>query len=139
MAGRVVLIDTGPLVASLSRRDHHTWAVEEMSRLRRPLVTGEAVLSEAGFLLSSVGLDPALPLDAVARGALIVQPVVAEVSKRIASLMRTYANLPMSLADAALVGLAEAAPEAIVFTTDSDFHVYRQRGSETIPLLFPPT
>ncbi|MEM6328221.1 MAG: hypothetical protein AAF791_13990 [Bacteroidota bacterium] len=51
--------------------------------------------------------------------------------------MRTYADLPMSLADAALVVLAETTPEAAVFTTDSDFHVYRQHGTEAIPLLHP--
>ncbi|MEM6328220.1 MAG: hypothetical protein AAF791_13985 [Bacteroidota bacterium] len=49
-----------------------------MIRLPSPLLTCEAVFAEAGFLLQRAGLDPALPLDAVVRGALIVHPVVAE-------------------------------------------------------------
>ena len=52
---RRVLVDAGPLVALLDRRDrHHQWAKAEIGKLRDPLFTCEAVLSEAFFLLSRV-------------------------------------------------------------------------------------
>jgi len=47
------IVDTGPLVAFLDRRErHHTWAVEQMRELNAPLFVCEPVLTEAMFLLS---------------------------------------------------------------------------------------
>ena len=41
-----VLIDTGPLVANLNRKDRwHSWAVEQMSSLEQPLVTCKPVIT----------------------------------------------------------------------------------------------
>ena len=54
MAGRV-LVDSGPLVALLNRRDiHHAWAQRELANLHEPLLTCEAVLSEVFCLLSRI-------------------------------------------------------------------------------------
>jgi len=50
---RRIILDTGPLVAFLNRQDkHHRWALMQWERLQPPLITCEAVLSEACFLLS---------------------------------------------------------------------------------------
>jgi predicted nucleic acid-binding protein len=47
---RAVLLDTGPLVALLDRRDrYHSWMVEHWADVEVPLLTCEAVLSEACF------------------------------------------------------------------------------------------
>ena len=47
MIGRVIL-DAGPLVALLNRRDrHHSWARDQWARISPPLITCEAVLAEA--------------------------------------------------------------------------------------------
>ncbi len=47
-----VILDTGPLVAFLSHRDvHHEWVTPQMAKLHSPLLTCEAVISEACFLL----------------------------------------------------------------------------------------
>ena len=49
-----VVIDTGPLVAWLNRRDqHHRWSVQILDTVEVPLITCEPVLSEACFLLST--------------------------------------------------------------------------------------
>ena len=54
-----VLLDTGPLVALLDRREsHHQWAVDQIKQLVPPLITCGAVLSEAFFLLR--GTEPPL-------------------------------------------------------------------------------
>lgn len=46
-----VLLDTGPLVALLDRSDaHHTWAVERMRNVALPLLTADAVVTEAAYL-----------------------------------------------------------------------------------------
>jgi predicted nucleic acid-binding protein len=42
------ICDTGPLVAYLNRHDpHHAWAVAVMKQVRPPMLTCEAVLTEA--------------------------------------------------------------------------------------------
>ena len=49
---RRIVLDTGPLVALLAKRDrHHAWAIAQWSQIEPPLLTCEAVLSEAFFLL----------------------------------------------------------------------------------------
>ena len=48
-----VLVDTGPLVAFLNRRDRfHDWTAAQWNQIAAPMLTCEAVVSEACFLLS---------------------------------------------------------------------------------------
>ncbi len=133
-----VLADTGPLVAWLNSKDgSHGWAREQFARLRPPLTICEAVLSEVLFLLHQAGgSGEAVPL-LVQRGVLHVAPVLNTEAQTIATLMRKYADVPMSLADACLVRLPEVIPQAVVFTPDTDFGIYRRRGRSVIPLLTP--
>ena len=50
-----VLLDTGTLVAFINPRDNfHSWAVAEWDNVSPPLLTCEAVFSEACFLLRKV-------------------------------------------------------------------------------------
>jgi predicted nucleic acid-binding protein len=52
MTRPVVLLDTGPLVAALSRNDHaHAWAKSQFAEFPAPFLTCEPVISEACFLL----------------------------------------------------------------------------------------
>jgi hypothetical protein len=46
-------------------------------------------------------------------------------ANRMAALMAQYQDTPMDLADASLVVVAESRTLRRVFTTDSDFYVYR--------------
>jgi len=49
--------------------------------------------------------------------------------------MAKYADLPMDLADATFVALAEARGMRRVFTPDSDFGVYRIHGRERFDVI----
>ena len=133
-----VLVDTGPLAAWLSVSDsYHNWAKEQFGRLRPPLTTCESVLSEVVFLLHRMGeKGEAVPL-LVQRGILQVASVLHSEAPAIATLMRKYAEVPMSLADACLVRLSESIPHAVIFTLDNDFSFYRRRGRSAIPVLMP--
>ena len=52
---KVVLLDTGPLVALLDEDDaHQDWATARMRDLTPPLLTCEAVLTEACYLLRNL-------------------------------------------------------------------------------------
>lgn len=133
-----VLIDTGPLVALLDRRESHPqWASGIASRLHGTFLTCGAVLSEATFVLS---LHP----PAMARlRKLVDDGIVCAVEEntklwiRALVLMERYANVPMSFADACLIAMTEVTPGARVFTLDRDFLIYRQDGEKPIALLAP--
>ncbi len=52
-------------------------------------------------------------------------------------LMQKYADLPMSLADACLVRMSEAASDTVILTTDTDFRIYRRHSRQIVPCLMP--
>ena len=133
------IVDAGPLVALLNAGDtHHRWARAEFARREAPFLLCEAVLSEAQHLVARGGGNPLSILEMLRRGALAVALSVEDESERLLTLQRTYRNLPMPLADACLVRLAELHPHSRVFTTDSHFRVYRRNRRQLIPLLVPP-
>lgn len=136
---RRVLLDTGPLVAFLNRRErHHSWAVAALGAHKPPLLTCEAVLSEAVFLLKRIPGAAAAALEMVERG--LVSPVFrldAEVNATRALLAR-YERAGMELADACLVRLAELHADCVLMTLDSEFRdVYRRHGRQAIPVELP--
>lgn len=138
MAATRVLLDTGPLVAYLNRHDrHHRWSVKSWSALTDPLWTCEAVLSEAVFLLQSVGADAEPILQLIERELVRVDFSLVDHRPDVFRLLRKYRDRPMRLADACLVRMAETNDASRVFTTDRDFLLYRRKGRHVIPLLAP--
>ena len=135
-----VVVDTGPIVALFDRSEaRHDWARRQFDTLRAPLLTCEAVLSETSFILQRLGADPSLPVQLVEQGMLRIAALFDATADAMAvsRLMRRYADVPMSFADACLVRIVESTEHASVMTLDSDFHIYRQRGRRIIPLLTP--
>lgn len=133
-----ILIDTGPLVAFLAADlEHHEWVCEQWKRLSPPLLTCEAVLTEAAFLLKREKrkTDPLFVL--LERGVVRVGLQVEDQLADLRALMRSYRDRPMSLADACLVRLAEMHPNGMIFTLDTDFLIYRRHGNKVIPVLMP--
>ncbi len=132
------LLDTGPLVSFLgSGLRHHAWAVEQWKRLRPPLLTCEAVLTEAAFLLKRDGGEADAIFALLERGVIRIALSVQDEQADLRALMRRYRNRPMSLADACLVRLSEIHNAGEVFTLDSDFRIYRRHGNKVIPVLMP--
>lgn len=134
----VVLLDTGPWVALLSRNaTHHKWAVEQFRRLPPPMLSCEAVVAETCFLLKRSGFDPSLALQFIERGVVQLPFVLQEQIGSVGSLFKRYGNVSASLADAALIRLAEINDSPLLLTTDSNFHIYRRHGRQMIPLASP--
>ena len=133
-----VIVDTGPLVALLNRTDRfHNWTKQHWERIRPPLLTCEAVLAEACFLLRHLpGGDQAV-LELVNRE--VIQPIfdLEEEVQPLIKLIQRYADVPMSLADACLVRMAEQRSQSKVFTLDQDFRIYRKHSRHVIPVLIP--
>jgi uncharacterized protein len=133
---RTVLVDTGFLVALLSRRDtHHDWALAQAERFAPPWNSSEAVLSEAFHLLGASG-QAALSALLRRRAVVIAFDLAAELLPVLA-LMHKYANLPMSLADACLVRMTETRADPLLLTTDGDFRIYRRHSRQMIPCALP--
>jgi predicted nucleic acid-binding protein len=131
-----VLADAGFLIALLNRDDrHHAWATAQASEHARPWRTCEAVLSEAFFLLGHHGMASLSEL--LRRRSLLVAFAFDAHPDAVLRLMRKYANVPMSLADACLVRMTETLDDPIVLTTDSDFRIYRRHGRNVVPCVAP--
>lgn len=133
-----LLLDTGPWVALLSRNDtHHRWAVEQFRRLNPPLLSCEAVVAETCFLLARSGFDPSLALQFIERGVVQLPFSLQDQIGAVQTLFKRHDNVPASLADAALIRLAEIHDAPLLLTTDGDFRIYRRHGRRTIPLITP--
>lgn len=122
-----------------ARDTHHAWAREMFAKLEPPVFTCEAVLTEVQHLLSERGGDPLTVLRWVRDGIVRLDFSVAEETQRPLQLQQAYRDVPMSLADACLVRMAELRSEARVLTIDSDFRLYRKNRRQIIPLLAPST
>jgi uncharacterized protein len=129
------IADTGFLVAFLNRRDqHHAWAVALAGEVVEPLLTCEAVLSEATFHVKSAGLV----LELVEQGLVTLAFDAKKNLKELRKLATRYADRQPDFADLCLVRMSELNPKHSVITVDTkDFSVFRRNGRETIPLLAP--
>ena len=132
------IVDTGPIVAFLDTRDpHHQWAQETFSGFRLPLVTCDAVLPEACFLVRQAKGGQNGVLGLVGRGIVALDFRLSSEFETVRKLMAKYASVPMSLADACLVRMTELDGRATVLTLDGDFRVYRRNGRQVVPVTMP--
>ena len=128
----MIAVDTGYLYALLDPRDGwHERACALVTTAEEGWITTWPVLTEATHILSSrLGMKFALGLlDDVAQGGLVVWALPDDAAPRASALMRKYANLPMDLADASLVLLAEHLGHGRILSTDMrDFGAYRWKN-----------
>ena len=122
-----ILVDAGPLVALLHHDDqHHQKCVAALARLRDPLVTVWPALTEAMYLLNFSWRAQDAMWELVLEETVRLLPVEAADHRRMRDLMKKYRMLPMDLADAALVAVAERERIRRIFTVDRrDFSIYR--------------
>lgn len=133
-----VIVDTGPLVALIDARDrHHRWTVAQWAEIEPPLLTCESVVSEACFLLDQTRAGSGAVLEMLRRKAITLRFHLDEHLKEVQALRGKYADVPMSVADASLVRMAEQFSRSAILTLDGDFQVYRKHGRYVIPLIAP--
>lgn len=139
MAAGDLLLDTGPLVALLWPRDaKHAACVEIFKGLTGELLTTEAVVTEAMYLLARFPDGQDACLDFILRGGAIPVGMTPVMWKHLQGAMRKYRDLPMDFADATLVALAEETGMTRVFTIDRrDFGLYRTRRGRRFEVIAP--
>jgi len=133
-----VILDTGAIVALINRRDrHHQWVTQEVMTIQPPLITCEAVISEAIFLLRRVsnGIEPLKEL-LDSKHIQIRFHLDTEV-QRVTDLLIRYGSVPMDFADACLMRMAELFPSSAILTIDSDFQIYRKHTNQMIETIAP--
>lgn len=135
------LVDAGVLVGYLDSRDPaHPDAVAALEAVTgKPWTTWPAV-TEAAHLLGRefpAGRDALLSM--IADGSLRLARVDETDAPRLRQLMAKYADLPMDLADATLVRVAEREGIDTVLTFDRrDFKTYRAAGIGALKILPRP-
>ena len=122
-----VLVDTGPLVALLDRGDpDHVACRETLSSLNDSMVTVWPVITEAMYMLRAYRQAQEALWEMIEIGAVEILQLGIDDVPRMKELMRKYRDLPMDLADAALVRAAERERLRRIFTLDRrDFQIYR--------------
>jgi predicted nucleic acid-binding protein len=133
----LTLIDTGPLVAFFDKDDrYHGLCVEVLKEIREPLITTWPVLTECFYLLNfSWEVQDSLWLF-IRRGGIEIYPLEKELLIHCRELMKQYRDLPMDLADATLVALADAVLVPKIFTLDhKDFSIYRFKQKKRFTLI----
>ncbi len=137
----MTLTDAGPLVALIDADEpDHDACRAALAQLQLPLVTTWPAFTEAMYLLSRAGGSAGY--EALWRLVFTDRLHVLELSRsamrRSADLMARYADLPMDLADATLVALAEERGTRRMFTLDGDFQVYRLHGRQRFDAMPTP-
>jgi len=132
-----VLLDTGPLVALLSKNDaNHERACRLLAACAPPFRCCEAVIAEVCFLMKKV--HPAGPSEVLALGRRGVYNIAITIGDHWSSLevlLKKYSRRPISLADACLIRCAEVHQEARILTFDSDFGIYRWERNRKFEIL----
>lgn len=123
----MVLVDAGPLVALINAADrHHGRCTSVLRTLDEPLVTVWPAYTEAMYLLGFSWRAQDALWELVDREVIGLLQLDAGNHRRIRELMKKYRDLPMDLADAALVSVAEQERISRIFTLDRrDFQLYR--------------
>jgi predicted nucleic acid-binding protein len=131
------LLDTGALVSLLDRsQTHHAACRRFFDGWVGPVVSTEAVVTEAIHLLAGVKGGRAACVDFVLAGGTVLVPSTLESLARVRVLLEKYADLPMDFADATLVALAEELGASTVFTTArTDFSIYRLNNRKSFRIV----
>lgn len=135
-----LIIDSGFFIALGNTKDqHHKKAVRILDTLpKRQWITTWPVLTEVCHLLLNVAPDKIFPfLQNLENGAFTVFSISEMDYSTLCTLMFQYKELPMDLADASLILLANHLQHGDILSTDKrDFKTYRWKNRHPFNNLF---
>ncbi|MEW6166775.1 MAG: DNA-binding protein [Pseudomonadota bacterium] len=139
----MILADTGFWLALAGPADmHHARALQAARDLaEEDFVCTWPVITETVYLIGKrLGIEARLRFMAeLTAGVCTIQALPDTALRRMELLMRRYRNLPMDLADASLVVLAEELGEGRILSTDTrDFGAYRWKNTKPFTNLLLP-
>lgn len=122
----MIAVDTGPIVALFDKSDnYHGLCVEALKTVKDSLITTWPVITEAMYLLDFSLRAQELCWEFIASGALEIDSHSGDDAEELKNLMRKYADLPMSLADAGLMLTTKKRKITTIFTLDKHFTIYK--------------
>jgi uncharacterized protein len=129
----MIVVDTGYFLALLNRQDtHHAQAKVWLSSASEGWITTWPVVTEVSYMVAQ-RLGEAVSQDFIAdvvSGSIVIWDIPIDAARKIPAMMKKYAKLPMDLADASLVLLAEHLGHGRILTTDQrDFGAYRWKST----------
>jgi hypothetical protein len=135
----VLIVDTGPLIATADQSDpDHEACQALLESAPGPLVTTGLVIAEAAFLIARQcgPTGEAALLADVIEGRLVVEALTIADWERARELIERYADLPLGAADASVVTIAERHGAVEVATLDHrHFQVVRPSHVDAFTLL----
>jgi predicted nucleic acid-binding protein len=138
----VILTDTGFWLALANNADrHHQHAKAALAKFKGPLITTWPVMTETCHMLASrLGIHAELAfVRSATLGAFEVFQLELAHLPRVATLIEKYRALPMDLAEASLVILAEESGTGNILSTDArDFGTYRWKSRKPFKNLLLP-
>jgi predicted nucleic acid-binding protein len=125
----MIIADTGFFFALGNRQDKfHQKATQYLQIVEEPIITTYPVIIETSYLLAE-RCNQSIQfkfLEQFIQGRVNIFSLEIHHLERCLNLMKQYADLPMDLADASLLVVAEELDEARILTTDQrDFNIYR--------------
>ena len=130
----MIIADTGFWLALLDKKDtYHHQADQALQQYDKPLITTWCVITETCYLLlNRKGVQTQIKfINNLNQGLFSIFQLDHTHGLRISQLMTKYADLPMDLADASLVILAEHLGHGRIFSVDyRDFNTYRWKNTE---------
>jgi hypothetical protein len=136
----LILLDTSGLFAALDPRDPmQRVAADALGAARPPFVLSPFVLAELDYLTARRlnAADQTRLLEEVARGAYRLEPFAADDVAEAGEVIKQYADLRVSLADASIVVLARRHEAYDVLTLD-ERHFRVLRGPRDRPFRLLP-
>ena len=132
------LVDTGPLVAYLNRRDEAHESVKQFLRqLKGHLATTNAVISEVMYFVSEHSSGPFSFAQFLLASRMHISDMCQPTQVHEAvGLMSRYSDIPMDFADATLVLLGDAMGTTDILTLDRrGFSTYRTAKGKTFHIV----
>lgn len=130
----MIAVDTGYLLALIDKKDpHHRRAIAWMTSQQEGWVTTWPVITEAAYMIGDrLGASQLQEfLQDAMEGVVSIWDIPVDRAKKIPAYIKKYQNLPMDLADASLVLLAEHLGHGRILTTDQrDFGAYRWKATK---------
>ncbi len=127
------LVDSGPLIALFDKSDryHHT-ILNFLKEYKGELITTWAVITEVSHMLDfnlKVQIDF---LKWIELGGITIYNISQDEISQIRVMMQKYLDIPMDLADASLMYVANSEKIDKILSIDSDFDIYRTLKKESL-------
>lgn len=127
------IIDSGPLIALFDRSDkYHKLVLDFIKSYQGKLITSWAVITEVSHILDfnlQVQIDF---LKWCEMGGIEVYPISQDEISNIRVMMEKYSDIPMDLADATLMYIANKESIKNIASIDSDFDIYRTLKKQSL-------